>query len=244
MKISTGMALIVAAALAASALSACGGGGGKLAPGPSAGSFDLQTGIHGLVASGQSVNVSLSGTVNNAGVSVPFTGSGTLTLSPGVDATFNGVGAQSQSKTISGTVTAAGQTQALTTSVVDYYANGDDAFVGETDPSTGEYDVAQAPFTYPASVVAGSSGTLGTTSNYADSTMAVVLGTTQVSYAVTAQSGSSNSVLVAITDQIYDPQNNLIETDVTNYSLTSSSVLSFTSATANGTIGSLTVTAQ
>jgi hypothetical protein len=147
-------------------------------------------------------------------------------------------------KTISGTVTVAGQSQALTASVVDYYATGDDAFVGKIDADTGEYDVAQAPFTYPATVMAGSSGTLGTTSDYADSSMAVVLGTTHVTYAVTAQTWSSSSVLVAITDQIYDPQNNLIETDVTNYTLTDSGVLSFMSATAQSSAVTLTVTAQ
>lgn len=212
---------------------------------PPATSFDLRTRIKGLVASGQSANVALSGSVVVSGSSVPFTGTGTLILAPGLSATFGGAGATSQTKTISGTITANGQSLMFpTVAVADYYATGDDAFLGETDPNTGEYDVAQTSFTYPVSVVAGSSGTLGTTSNYADSTMAVILGTTQVSYAVTAQSGSSSSVLVAITDQIFDPQNSPIETDVTNYSLNSSGVLSFTSATAQGSLGSLTVTAQ
>src|SRR5450631_3742401 len=113
MRDSTGIAVIVAAALAACALSACGGGGGGLAAAPPpATSFDLQTGITGLVASGQTANVTLSGSVIVSASSVPFTGSGTLTLAPGVSATFNGVGTLSQTKTISGNVTAAGQTQA------------------------------------------------------------------------------------------------------------------------------------
>ena len=178
-----------------------------------------------------------------SGSSVPFTGTGTLTLAPGVSATFNGAGALSQTETISGTVTAAGQTAAIPTSVVaDFYATGDSAFVGET--GTGEYVVAQTAFTYPTTVMAGSSGVLGTTSNYTDSTVGVALGTTQVSYAVTAVAGSTSSVMVAVTDQISDTQSNLLETYVTNYSLTDSGVLALVSATAQTSSESLTVTAQ
>jgi hypothetical protein len=92
--------------------------------------------------------------------------------------------------------------------------------------------------------MAGSSGVLGTTSNYTDSTMGVALGTTQVSYAVTAVAGSTSSVMVAVTDQISDTQSNRLETDVTNYSLTDSGVLALVSATAQTSSESLTVTAQ
>jgi hypothetical protein len=243
MKNKTGMATIMVSALAASALCACGGGGSTLASTPPAATFDLQTGIAGLVMSGQLDSVTLSGTVLVSGSSVPFTGTGTLTLAPGVSATFNGAGALSQTETISGTVTVAGQTAAIPTSVVaDFYATGDSAFVGET--GTGEYDVAQTAFTYPTTVMAGSSGVLGTTSNYTDSTVGVALGTTQVSYAVTAVAGSTSSVMVAVTDQISDTQSNLLETDVTNYSLTDSGVLALVSATAQTSSESLTVTAQ
>jgi hypothetical protein len=243
MKISTGMATIVVVALLASALSACGGGSSSLATTPAATSFDMQTGVTGLVMNGQTATVALSGTAIVSGSSVPFTGTGTLTLAPGVTATFNGAGALSQTETISGTVTEGGQTGSIPTSVVvDYYATGNDAFVGETGAS--EYDVAQAAFTYPTSVVAGSSGVLGTTSDYTDSTMSTPVGTTQVSYAVTAISGSTTSVLVAITSQINDTQSTLVETDVTNYSLTDAGVLSLVSASVQDSSGTLTVTVQ
>jgi hypothetical protein len=74
--------------------------------------------------------------------------------------------------------------------------------------------------------------------------MGVALGTTQVSYAVTAVAGSTSSVMVAVTDQISDTQSNRLETDVTNYSLTDSGVLALVSATAQTSSESLTVTAQ
>jgi hypothetical protein len=243
MKNTAGLSMIAAAALLASALNGCGGGSSGLATTAAATTFNLQTGIAGLVMSGQTATVSLSGTAIVSGSSVPFTGTGTLTLAPAVSTTFNGAGALSQVETISGTVTVAGQTSAYpTTSVADYYATGTDGFVGETGAN--EYDVAQTAFTYPATVMAGSSAILGTTSNYTDSTMGVAQGTTQVSYAVTAAAGSSILVMVAVTDQVYDTQNTLLETDVTNYSLTDGGVLSFVSATVQSASGTLTVTAQ
>jgi hypothetical protein len=241
----TRVSMIVVAALLAGALNACGGGSSTLATTtPAAASFDLQTGVTGLVASGQTATVALSGTAIVSGSSVPFTGTGTLTLAPGVSATFNGEGTQSQTEMISGTVTEAGQTGTIPTSVVsDYYANGTGAFVGET--GSNEYDVTQAAFTYPTSVMAGSSGVLGTTSNYTDSTMSVAQGTTQVSYTVSAVSGSTTSVMVAITDLVYDTQSNLLETDVTNYTLTDAGVLALVSTSVQSTSsGTLTVTVQ
>jgi hypothetical protein len=246
MKNNTGMTSVMVAALAASVLCGCGGGSGgsDVASTPPAATFDLQTGIAGLVMNGQTASVTLSGSAVVSGSSVPFTGTGTLTLAPGVSATFNGAGALSQTETISGTVTAAGQSAAYSSSAVDFYATGDGALVGETEPSSGEYAVAQTPFSYPASVMAGSSGVLGITSNYTDSTMSVAEGTTQVSYTVTAVAGSTSSVMVAVTDQLYDTQSNLVETDVTNYSLTDSGVLALVSATVQNSSGSLTVTAQ
>jgi hypothetical protein len=240
----TRVSMIVVAALLAGALNACGGGNSTLAGStPAATSFDLQTGITGLVASGQTASVTLSGTAVVSGSSVPFTGSGTLTLAPGVSATFNGEGAQSQTETISGTITSSGQTSTFTPiAVEEFYATGNDAFLGDT--GTNEYDVAQAAFTYPSSVVAGSSGMLGTTSDYTDSSMSTPLGTTQVSYAVTAIAGSTTSLMVAITSQINDTQNNPLETDVTNYSLTDDGVLTLVSASVQNSTESLTVAVQ
>lgn len=237
-----GIVTIIAAALAAGAVSGCGGGGSSAVATTPPATFDLQTGVSGLVTNGQTVAVTLSGTAIDNGTSVPFTGSGTFTLAPGASTSFNGEGALSQAESISGTVSAAGQSVPYSLSVTDYYATGDDAFLGETGGN--EYDVAQAAFAYPATVMAGSSGVLGTTSDYTDSTMSVSQGTTQVSYAVTAVSGSSSSVMVAITEQVHDTQNNLVETDVTNYNLTTAGALTFVSASVQDASGSLQVSAQ
>jgi len=47
-----------------------------------------------------------------------------------------------------------------------------------------------------------------------------------------------------MTTKIYDTQNALIETDVTNYTMTSSNVISLSSATAQTPSGMLSVTVQ
>jgi hypothetical protein len=232
------------AGILAIALTACGGGGGggSAAP-PPATTYDLQTGISNLVSKGLTSNVALSGTVIASGQTVSFTGTGTLTLAPSVAATFNNTAAASQTQTISGTVTANGQSRPFgPTSVVDYYASGTNAFLGETGSS--EYDVAQTPFTYPTMVVGGSAGTLGTISRYQDSTMSVPLGTTEVTYAVTAPVDPSSPVLVKLTNQIKDALGSVTETDVTSYDLSSAGILTFVSASAQSAAGTLQATAQ
>jgi hypothetical protein len=221
-------------------VSAC--GGGKYSGAPPSANFDLQTGIAKMVTNGLSANVAFSGTASVNGVSHTFTGSGTFTRPPGVSATFNATLASSQMTTVAGTVTVAGQTSPYSTSVTDYYSSSDSALLGEVSGS--EYDVAQAPIVFPAMVVGGSSGTLGTLSRYRDSTMSVSLGTAQVSYSVMAPVDPGSPIGVAVTTKIYDTQNTLIETDVTNYTMTSSSVISLSSASAQTQSGMLTVTVQ
>jgi hypothetical protein len=112
------------------------------------------------------------------------------------------------------------------------------------EASGSEYDVAQTPFQFPNMVVGGSSGTLGTLSRYTDSTMSVPLGDAQVSYFVTAPADPGSPISVAVTTKIYDTQNALTETDVTNYTMTSSSVISLSAASAQNQTGTLSVTAQ
>src|ERR1700723_4014186 len=124
-------------------MSAC-GGGGYHAPAPMpppAVNFDLQAGMAEMVTNGLSSNVALSGTVMVNGVSTAFTGSGTFARPPAVSAMFNGSAAMSQTTTVTASIMAAGQTSPYSTSVTDYYAGSDSAFLGEV--SAGEYDVAQ-----------------------------------------------------------------------------------------------------
>jgi hypothetical protein len=224
-------------------IAACGGGNNYAAPmPPPAANFDLQAGMAKMVTDGLSSNVALSGSVTINGVSTAFTGSGTFMRTPAMSVTFNSTAALSQTTTVSGSIMAAGQTTAYSTSVTDYYAGSDSAFLGEVSAS--EYDVAQAPIVFPTMVMGGSSGTLGTLSRYADSTMSVSLGTAQVSYSTLTPVDPGSPIGIVVTTKIYDMQNTLIETDVFNYVMTSSNVISLSGATSQNQSGMLTITVQ
>jgi hypothetical protein len=230
--------------LAVLLLSACGSGRSSsvFPPLPPPGSYDLHAGMAALLESGLSTNVNLSGTAIVNGTSNPFSGTGTLTLSPGVSGMFNGTMAQLQTQSISGTVTVAGQTSPYGSSVVNAYEPATTALVGETQST--EFDVAQQPIVIP--MVVGTSVTmLGTLSRYSDSTLSVALGTVQVSVAVKfipLDPGSPEAV--QFTYKVYDTGQALVETDTVVYNLTENSLLSFDSATTQNAMGTLTVMPQ
>jgi hypothetical protein len=222
-------------------ISACGGGNND-APMQSPANYDLQAGMAKMVTDGLSANVALSGTVTVNGVSTAFTGTGSFMRPPAVSATFNSTAAMSQNTTVSGSIMAAGQTSPYSTSITDYYASSDGAFLGEVSAS--EYDVAQAPISFPTMIVGGSSGTLGTLSRYTDSSMSVSLGTVQVSYSTLTPVDPGSPIGIVVTTKIFDTQNTLIETDVTTYTMTSSSMISLSGASAQNQSGMLTITVQ
>jgi hypothetical protein len=233
-----------AGGLAALLLSACGSGGSSngnptLSP---QGSYDLQAAMAGLVKSGLSANVNLSGTVIVNGTSNAFTGTGTLTLSPGVSGMFNGTTAQLQTQSISGTVTVAGQTSPYSSSVVNAYEPATAAVAGDSQST--EFDVAQAPITIPTMV--GTSVTmLGTLSRYSDSTLSIALGTVQASVAVTlipVDPGSPE--VVQFTYKVYNTDQALVETDTVSYELTENNQLSWYSAATQTAAGTLIVMPQ
>ncbi len=230
--------------LAGMLLSACGSGGSSNSnPTPSPqGSYDLQVAMTALVKSGLSTNVNLSGTAIVNGTSNAFTGTGTLTLSAAVSGMFNGTMAQLQTQSISGTVTVAGQPSPYSSSVVNAYEPGTAAILG--DAQSTEFDVAQQPIMIPT-VVGTSVTMLGTLSRYSDSTMSVALGTLQVSVAVMfipVDPGSPE--VVQITDNFYDTNQALVETDTVSYNLTEENLLSFNSAATQNASGTLTVMPQ
>jgi hypothetical protein len=230
-----------AGVLAALLLGACGGGSGNPTPSPQ-GSYDLQSAMVALVGSGLSANVNLSGTAIVNGTSNPFTGTGTLTLSPGASGMFNGMMAQLQTESISGTVTVAGQTSPYSSSVVNAYEPATAAIEGESQST--EFDVAQQPIMIPT-VVGTSVATLGTLSRYSDNTLSVALGTVQVSVAVTlipVDPGSSE--VVQFTYKVYDTNQALVETDTVSYNLSENNLLSLNSAATQNAAGTLTVMPQ
>ena len=229
-------------------LSACGGGGDggmTSTPGPTA--ADFATAMANLVGTGLSANVTLSGTVSGSSIS----GTGTYVLTPVVSVApilFNGSPANALTLTASFQVTVAGQTNMVSSSVTDYYEPATFRFMGEQEsnpPPGNEYDIAQPPLSFPATIHAGDSGTLGTVLRYTDSTQSTALGTTTVSYLVKANAASNSSLIFELTTKIYDTNNaTAIETDVTDYAVTANGVISFVSSSAQTGGDSLTVTAH
>jgi hypothetical protein len=235
---------LAAGILAALLLSACGSDGssaGNPTPSPQ-GSYDLQLAMAALVKSGLSTDVNLSGTAIVNGTSNPFTGTGTLTLNPGVSGMFNGTMAQLQTQSISGTVTVAGQTSPYSSSVVNAYEPATAAIAGESQST--EFDVAPQPIMIPT-VVGTSVMLLGTLSRYSDSTLSVALGTVQVSVAVTLiPVDPGGSEVVQFTYKVYNTNQALVETDTVNYNLTENNLLSLNSAATQSASGTLTVMPQ
>jgi hypothetical protein len=187
------------------------------------------------------VKVNLSGTAIANGTSNSFTGTGTWTLYAATNGTFNGMTAEMQTESISGTVSVAGQSAPYTSTVVDAY-DSTTAFLGESTSS--EFDVASAPITIPTT--AGTSPTeLGSLSRYTNSTQSVVLGTTQVSVVLSSAPASTGAAeVVQFTYQAYDSNQALVETDTFSYNLSESSALTLNSATVQNASGSLTATPQ
>jgi hypothetical protein len=206
-------------------------------------SFNLQAGIANMVAQGFRVNVALGGSVLVNGSPAAVSGSGVYTLSAGVNATFNGAAAVSQIQSLSGTALIGGRSTPVSENVTAYYTSSNSEFLGQVGANN-EYDVAQAPFQYPTSIVGGSSGTLGTILRYSDSTMSMSLGTALTTYVTTGPSTQGGPISIAITTMSYDTTNALVETDVTDYSMTSSNVISFVASSTQTQTGTLTLAAQ
>jgi len=229
-------------AVATAALAACGGGdtgnsGGCACPA----GYNFELGMLGLVDLGSIANVNLSGTAIVQGVSTPFTGTGTLTLSPAVSGTFNGMAAMLQTQSIAGTVMVAGQSAPFSVStVIAYDAQGE--ILGESQP--GEFDVAPAPILIPT-YVSTTPEPLGSLSRYSDAQLSSVKGMTQLSVVVQfipVDPGSPE--VIQLTAKVYDVSQALVETDNINYQLTAGGSLSFFSETTQSNSGTLTVTLQ
>jgi hypothetical protein len=229
-------------------LTACGGGGGDgmtAAPGPI--SVNFTTALGTMVTMGLSANVTLSGTVSGAAV----TGTGTYVLTPvsnNPPVLFAGSPANGLTLTGNFQATAAGQAITISSTVTDYYEPATHRYMGEQQnnpPPGNEFDIASPPLSFPGTVQSGDSGTLGTVMRYTNSTQSSPLGTITVSYLVKADAANSNALIIELITKTYDTGNSTaVETDATDYAVTTAGVISFVSSSAQNSSGSLTVAAQ
>lgn len=190
--------------------------------GSSANNFDFQSAMTEEVASSETTGVDLVGTVNVGGNSGSLAGGSTLALQSEINVEFDGVTAIPQVETVSGLVTAAGVSSTYSWAVTSYYDPTSSALIGQTRAN--EYDVATVPLNFPNATVP-SSGVLGTLYRYSDSSQTTALGTIEISYvlggstAAQASSLGKSGHIVVVTEQIYDMQHALQETDTNNYNI-------------------------
>jgi len=182
MKITRCLSLFAVSALVA----ACGGGGDGARSGPPAAalSIPLATALANYVNQTRSTPFSVSGTASASGQSANVTGSGTLSESTSA-ATFEGAPALRKTVAITGTVTASAagaNASAPLSSTADAFFDASNKPLGAS--GAGGYCVTTSHVPLPASAPVGSTGTWYSQDCFANSARLAKLGSVTVTYAV------------------------------------------------------------
>ena len=208
-------------------LASCGGGGGSTLP-PAGTSFPLQSAMSALLTAGSTRTATISGSALYQGVSVPISGSVTLSITPLSlsPVLFNAQNAVYATFGVNGTVTVASQSLSVSSSQQTYFTTTLQP-LGYT--SSGAYCVAATPGSYPATVQLGDSGAVVNYTCYSDSTMAVPIGTESLSYKVGPGTSSTN-VTVSLTDTATTSSGQTSSSETDNYLLSTAGALALSSA--------------
>jgi len=158
--------------VAAWLLSGCGGGGGGTAAAPAPVidpnlTVPVQTAIANLVNKGMNKTFTVTGWIDNSTTNTPvpradITGSGTLTIGAPTAATFNGASVLRSTEVITGTVTVNGRQSSIASSGTTFYNSSNYTTAGTIVGGDTTYF---STYTYPATVKAGSTGSLGRTTD-------------------------------------------------------------------------------
>lgn len=202
---------LAGAVLSASLLAGCGGGGGD-SSNPTAVAattpFNLQGGYQALVVSGANNAFMLSG---------DCTGAATISTTPAVQATFEGVDGFASTQTSTIQFTGNCSTTSTTGRGTTYYDAAYTQIGLQTIP--GEYDVCTTlptlPPALPTSVMVGASGTIETLNTYADSTKASQTGTRVLSYVIEAD--TATTAIANLVTKAYNPSNQLLSVQQSRY---------------------------
>ena len=213
--------------LASMLLAACGGGGGSSLPAAGT-NFPLQSAMSAMLTAGSTRSASISGTALYQGVSVPISGSVTLSIAPLTQTTvlFNAYNAVYAVFGVDGTVTVSGQSLSLSSSQQTYFTTALQP-LGYT--SSAAYCVAATAGSYPATVQLGDSGGVVSYNCYSDSTLAVPIGTESLSYKVGPGTSSTN-VTVSLIDTTTTSSGQTSSSETDNYLLSTDGALSLSSA--------------
>lgn len=180
-------------------LAGCGSGGGDDGPVASTETFPLKTAWVQYVTNSSSQPFNVSGTVDGVKVS----GSGNVTRGNLQNATFEGAVALRKTTTITATVSAAGQSASIS-STVTTYVDTNYAPLGSTE---GEYGVVNQPATIPDTAKVGDTGIWYTEVRYPHAGKPYSLGTDTVSYVMEPDTASTALLKLIVTRR--DVSNNI-----------------------------------
>lgn len=217
----------------AATLTACGGGGdsaGVATPATAATtatSFPVQSALVYAYTNGLQQTLSVTGTASGGGTSYPISGTLTFTQGKTTNTTFNGVSALQYITTITGSVVVNGQNQSLNGNGTGYL---DTRYAPIGSVAEGMICVPTTASAYPATAVAGQTGTIASFACYTDSTKTVPLGSEKISYAASAGS-VSNTLDINVSDSFYDTANQLFSSTSTVYTINSAGVPSISKIT-------------
>lgn len=220
------------AVLFALLLAACSGGGGGGSSGPvvSANTFPLLTAFANQINNGFSHSGTMTGTaVDSAkGITLQITGTFSINRSPATATVFEGQAALMNDDTTSGTMTIAGETTPLSGTSTMYWSTNYMP-LGYTG---NEYWVMQGAVVVPSTGKVGDSVIIGTFNRYADSSKTTLLGTTQLS--LTIEADTASTAIVNMVEQEYDTENNLLYTEQMRWRIDVSGNLEWVTDTASG----------
>ncbi len=240
----SGSSLILLATL----VTGCGGGGGDggTPVGPSSGNtstspttFPLQKAYANLNANGYGKTVNVTGTATVNGLAVPVTGNLQINQSPAItNATFNGQPADEIATSISGLITADGQSISVSTTTDNFYSTSGQPLGAESNSG---FCVTDSYTALPTTINIGQTGTVATFTCYSDSTMSTLLGTSTTTYAITAgaSTGTANLELIATGS---NSQGQQVTNSQTNFQMDTSGNLTFSSIIVTATIDGVSVT--
>lgn len=197
-------------------LAGCGGGTSTAEKGePATASFSPQKDYKRLVASGLSLQFTISGTC---------TGTGQVVASPATTATtFDGAAAVSAMTTT--TVIFSDCVQGLTganTATSSAYAFFDTAY-NQLGMLAGSYGIFEKPFALPERVAVGDSGTLPSAFFYLDTSMMVSTGS--IDYSYTIEPDTATTAILILTSKTYTSTGTLALTEQDRYQMDATGVL-------------------
>lgn len=215
-------------ALSAS-LSACGGGGG----GETTLWFPLETAVVNLYSTGYQKTAAVSGTALVSGLSIPVSGTVTLTLTPAANPTiFEGQDALVATTSVAGSITVGSQTVSMDSSTVGYLSPtyGPLGYAGN-----GQYCVAAVAGSYPSTVTIGQTGPIVSYNCYTDSTKTTPTGSESLSFAV-APGPSLSTATVSLIDTFVDLSNVQVSRAQDNYVIDTAGNYTFVSESGEQTV--------